>query len=142
IPRKPDARSRIESHTSFRGSEYSLGHSPPAARLRFSGMKAVILAGGMGARMRPLTYLVPKVLLPVGAKPLLERTIDYLKTYGITEIVVCVAYLKRQIIDSFGDGSRMGVKIEYAEADLPLGTAGQLKTAESFMNGGAFLAMN
>ena len=91
--------------------------------------------------MRPLTYVLPKCLLPVGGKPLLERTIQYLKGYAFTEFVVCVAYLKKQIIDAYGDGSELGVTIEYAEADLPLGTGGQLKTAEPFIDG-RFLAMN
>ncbi len=104
-------------------------------------MKAVILAGGAGTRMRPLTYVVPKCLLPVGGKPLLDRTIQYLRGYGFREFVVCVAYLKKQIIDAYGDGSELGVKIDYAEADLPLGTGGQLKTAEPFIDG-RFLAMN
>ncbi len=104
-------------------------------------MKAVILAGGAGTRMRPLTYVVPKVLLPIAGKPLLERTMVYLRSYGITEFVVCVAYLKKQIIDALGDGASLGVRIEYAAADSPLGTAGQLKTAERFIEG-TFLAMN
>jgi len=91
--------------------------------------------------MRPLTYVVPKVLLPIAGKPLLERTMVYLRSYGITEFVVCVAYLKKQIIDALGDGASLGVKIEYAPADSPLGTAGQLKTAERFIDG-TFLAMN
>ena len=104
-------------------------------------MKAVILAGGAGTRLRPLTYVMPKCLLPVGGRPLLERTVQYLHSYGLREFVVCVAYLKKQIIETFGDGSGLGVRIEYAEADTPLGTAGQLKTAEPFVRG-RFLAMN
>jgi NDP-sugar pyrophosphorylase family protein len=104
-------------------------------------MKAVILVGGAGTRLRPLTYVMPKCLLPVGGMPLLEWTIKYLRTHDITEFVVCVAYLKRQIISTVGDGSRLGVKIEYAEADSPMGTAGQLKTAEPFVDD-TFLAMN
>jgi NDP-sugar pyrophosphorylase family protein len=104
-------------------------------------MKAVILVGGAGTRLRPLTYVTPKCLLPVGGMPLLEWTIKYLGTHDITEFVVCVAYLKRQVITTIGDGSRLGVKIEYAEADSPMGTAGQLKTAEPFVND-TFLAMN
>jgi mannose-1-phosphate guanylyltransferase len=91
--------------------------------------------------MRPLTYVIPKVLLPIAGKPLLERTIVYLKSYGVTEFVVCVAYLKKQIMEAFGDGAELGVRIDYAEADSPLGTAGQLKTAERFIDG-SFLAMN
>lgn len=104
-------------------------------------MKAVILAGGAGTRMRPLTYVMPKCLLPVGGKPLLERTFEYLSSFGIRDFVVCVAYLQKQVVDAIGDGSRMGVKIEYARAESPLGTAGQLKTAEEFI-GERFLAMN
>jgi len=64
-------------------------------------MKAVILAGGMGTRMRPLTYVIPKPMLPIGGKPLLEHTIRYLKSYGLKELVVCVAYLKNHIKDYF-----------------------------------------
>ena len=105
-------------------------------------MKAVILVGGAGTRLRPLTYVMPKCLLPVGGMPLLEWTIKYLGSHDITEFVVCVAYLKRQIISTIGDGSRLGVKIQYAEADSPMGTAGQLKTAEPFVEDGTFLAMN
>jgi mannose-1-phosphate guanylyltransferase/phosphomannomutase len=104
-------------------------------------MKAVILAGGPGTRLRPLTYVVPKVLLPIGGRPLLEHTIRYLNSYGIGEFVVCVAYMKKQVMDAFHDGSELGVRIEYGEAERPLGTGGQLKTAEPFVVG-TFLAMN
>ncbi len=91
--------------------------------------------------MRPLTYVIPKCLLPVGGKPLLERTMKYLAGHGITEFVLCVAYLKKQIIDAFGDGSSLGFRIEYAESDVPLGTAGQLKTASGMLRD-TFLVMN
>jgi mannose-1-phosphate guanylyltransferase/phosphomannomutase len=104
-------------------------------------MKAVILAGGAGTRMRPLTYVMPKCLLPVGGKPLLERTMGYLSSFGIRDFVICVAYLQRQVMDSIGDGSRLGVRVEYATAGAPMGTAGQLKTAESMLPE-RFLAMN
>src|SRR5579875_153920 len=104
-------------------------------------MQAVILAGGAGTRLRPLTYVVPKSLLPVGGKPLLERTMQYLKSYGVKDFVICVAYLKKQIMTTIGDGSSLGVNVSYAESDVPLGTGGQLKTAEPFLND-AFLAMN
>jgi NDP-sugar pyrophosphorylase family protein len=104
-------------------------------------MKAVLLVGGAGTRMRPLTYVVPKCLLPVGGKPLLERTMRYLQGHGITEFVLCVAYLKKQVIDTFGNGSSLGFRIEYAQADSPLGTAGQLKTASKMLDE-TFLVMN
>jgi len=104
-------------------------------------MKAVILAGGIGTRMRPLTYVIPKAMLPIGGKPLLEHTVRYLKEHGIAEVIVCVAYLKTHIMDYFKDGKDLGVEIRYAEADMPLGTAGQLKTAEKHISE-RFLAMN
>ena len=104
-------------------------------------MKAVILAGGPGTRMRPLTYVMPKCMLPVAGKPLLERTIEYLGSYGIREFIICVAYLKRQIISAIGDGSVLGVSVSFAEADTPLGTAGQLKTAERLVTD-PFIVMN
>ena len=107
-------------------------------------MKAALLVGGVGTRMRPLTYLVPKPMLPLAGKPLLERTLDYLKGYGFEDLVLCVAYLKKQIMDYFKDGSDFGVRIEYAESDSPLGTAGQLRTARTFLETESepFLAMN
>jgi len=104
-------------------------------------LKAVLLVGGAGTRLRPLTYVVRKCLLPVGGKPLLERTMRYLEGHGITEFVLCVAYLKKQIMDAFRDGSALGFKIQYAEADVPLGTAGQLRTAAGMLDE-TFLAMN
>jgi len=104
-------------------------------------MKAVILAGGIGTRMRPLTYVVPKAMLPIGGKPLLEHMVRYLGEYDVSEVIVCVAYLKTHIMDYFKDGKGSGVKIKYAEADVPLGTAGQLKTAEKCISD-RFLAMN
>jgi mannose-1-phosphate guanylyltransferase len=104
-------------------------------------MKAALLVGGAGTRMRPLTYVIPKCLLPVGGKPLLERTLTYLGGHGITEFVLCVSYLKKQIIDTFGDGKALGIKIEYAQSENPLGTAGQLRTAAPFLKE-TFLAMN
>jgi len=104
-------------------------------------MKAVILAGGIGTRMRPLTYVVPKAMLPIGGKPLLEHTVRYFQEYGINEVIVAVAYLKNHIIDYFKDGKDLGANIQYAKADMPLGTAGQLKTAEKFISE-TFLVMN
>ena len=104
-------------------------------------MKAVILAGGIGSRMRPLTYVIPKAMLPIGGKPLLEHTIRYLKGYGFREFVVCVAYLKNHIMEYFKNGEGLEVSIQYAEAEMPLGTGGQLKTAEKFV-AERFLALN
>lgn len=104
-------------------------------------MQAVILTGGIGSRMRPLTYVIPKAMLPIGGKPLLEHTIRYLKGYGFGEFVICVAYLKNHIIENFKNGEGLGVSIQYAEAEMPLGTGGQLKTAEKLV-AERFLALN
>ena len=97
-------------------------------------MKAVILAGGLGTRLQPYTTFLPKPMLPLGEKPLLEHLIEWLKQNKVDEIVLCVSYLRKTIEDYFEDGARFGVKIEYAIADKPLATAGQLKTAESFVD--------
>ena len=97
-------------------------------------MKAVILAGGLGTRLRPLTNNKPKPMLPIGEKPILEHLIDWTKKSGVESIVLCVSYLKKSIEDYFENGDSFGVKIEYAISKKPLATAGQLKTAEEFID--------
>ena len=97
-------------------------------------MKAVILAGGLGTRLQPYTTFVPKPMLPLGEKPLLEHLIDWLRKNGIKTTVLCVSYLRKTIEDYFEDGERFGMNIEYAVAGKPLATAGQLKTAENFID--------
>ena len=97
-------------------------------------MKAVILAGGLGTRLRPLTNNNPKPMLPIGGKPILEHLINWTKKNGVKSIVLCVSYLKETIEDYFEDGEKFGVKIEYAISKKSLDTAGQLKTAEKFID--------
>ena len=97
-------------------------------------MKAIILAGGLGTRLYPYTKSLPKPMLPLGKKPILEHEIEWVKKNGINEIVICVSYLRKKIEDYFGDGKKFGVKIEYAISSKPLATAGQLKTAEKFID--------
>jgi len=87
---------------------------------------AVIMAGGKGERLKPLTDNLPKPLITVAGKPILERIIHHLVGYGITEIVISVNYLKEKIINYFGDGKKYGCKIEYLIEEEPLGTAGSL----------------
>lgn len=98
-------------------------------------MKAVILAGGLGTRLQPYTTFMPKPMLPLGEKPLLEHLIDWNRKNGIKSIVLCVSYLRKTIEDYFENGKRFGIEIEYANANRPLATAGQLKTAEKFIDG-------
>ena len=96
-------------------------------------MKAVILAGGLGTRLQPYTTFLPKPMLPLGEKPILEHLVDWTKKNGIKSVVLCVSYLRKTIEDYFEDGKRFGVSIEYAVSNRPLATAGQLKTAEKFI---------
>ena len=98
-------------------------------------MKAVILAGGLGTRLQPYTTFLPKPMLPLGEKPILEHLVEWSKKNGIKSIVLCVSYLRKTIEDYFEDGKRFGVSIEYAVSNKPLATAGQLKTAEEFIDG-------
>ncbi|HLY63705.1 MAG TPA: sugar phosphate nucleotidyltransferase [Terriglobia bacterium] len=89
-------------------------------------MKAVVLVGGRGTRMRPLTFAVPKPLLAVGQKPILHLNLEQLKRAGFDDIVLATGYLA-ELIESFcGDGSRFGVRITYVREEQPLGTAGPL----------------
>ncbi|BDQ31358.1 hypothetical protein NZNM25_03570 [Nitrosopumilus zosterae] len=97
-------------------------------------MKAVILAGGLGTRLQPYTTFLPKPMLPLGEKPILEHLVDWTRKNGVKSVVLCVSYLRKTIEDYFEDGKRFGVNIEYAISDKPLATAGQLKTAEEFID--------
>jgi mannose-1-phosphate guanylyltransferase/phosphomannomutase len=92
-------------------------------------MKAVIMAGGEGTRLRPLTSNAPKPLLPLVNRPMMEHIVDLLKRHGIEEIIVTVAFMASAIRDYFGDGSEFGVKISYATEETPLGTAGSVRNA-------------
>jgi NDP-sugar pyrophosphorylase family protein len=90
-------------------------------------MHAVIIAGGAGTRLRPFTFSIPKPLLPVGEKPILEYTIRRLRTLGITNITLTLGYGAELIEAYFGDGRRFGVDIKYTREKKPLGTAGPLR---------------
>lgn len=97
-------------------------------------MKAVIMAGGRGTRLNPLTYHLPKPMVPLLDKPCMEYIIDLLKAHGITEIAVTLQYLPQIIKNHFGDGAEYGVHLHYFEETAPLGTAGSVKNAEEFLN--------
>jgi dTDP-glucose pyrophosphorylase/CBS domain-containing protein len=90
-------------------------------------LSAVIMAGGYGKRLLPLTEQVPKPMLPVGDRPLLERTIEQLRRSGIREVSLITHYLADSIEQHFGDGRSFGVRLNYVQEDHPLGTAGGLK---------------
>jgi len=101
----------------------------------------VIMAGGKGTRLHPYTLDCPKPMLPIAGKPMLHILLDQCISYGFDHIYISVNYLKEQIIDYFGDGSRFGVKIEYLVEEIPLGTAGSLQLIPVVPNV-PFLVMN
>lgn len=103
-------------------------------------MKAVILAGGKGRRLSPYTVVLPKPLMPLGDRPVLEILIRQLRHYGLTDMVIAVGHLAELIEAYFGDGSKFGVEIVYSREDEPLGTAGPLGLIEGL--DGPFLVMN
>lgn len=105
-------------------------------------MKAVVMAGGEGTRLRPLTSHRPKPLAPVLNKPIMEHIILLLKDHGITEIVVTLHYLADEIEGYFGDGSEWGVKLHYSVEDIPLGTAGSVKQAEHLLRDDTFIIVS
>ncbi len=97
-------------------------------------MKAVLMAGGDGARLRPLTIGRPKPMVPVVNKPVMTHILELLRSYGITEVIVTVRYLAAVIQDFFEDGSNLGMKLHYVVEETPLGTAGSVKNAQSFLD--------
>ena len=90
---------------------------------------AVILAGGLGTRLQPLTLHTPKPLLPLNGKPILGHIITQLQKHGVTKIIISVGYKADQIRDCFGDGSSYGLSIRYVVETKPLGTGGAVKQA-------------
>ena len=97
-------------------------------------IKALILAGGKGARLRPLALHIPKPVVPLANIPFLFFQIDRIKRADITEIILSLSYQPRKIIDIFGDGRQYGVTMRYTHEDLPLGTAGAFKAAENLID--------
>ena len=91
-----------------------------------SNKKAVILAGGLGTRLKPFTQIIPKPLLPIGEKSVLEIQIEHLKEHGFTEIFLATNYKSKYIEKFFGDGSQYGVNIHISKEEKPLGTVGPL----------------
>ena len=104
-------------------------------------MKAIILAGGLGTRLRPLTDVTPKPLLPVKGKPIIEHAIVNFKKHGIVDIILSIGYKADTIKEYFGDGSKWGVNISYCVEDQPLGTGGALKMASQGVDE-TFVAIN
>lgn len=111
-------------------------------RRKDNQMKAVILAGGFGKRLKPLTDDRPKPMVEVCGVPILEWEVNWLKDHGIKEIIICAGYLKGSVIDHIGSGQRFGVSVGFSVEEEPLGTGGALKNARAMISGDRFIAMN
>ncbi|MGQ9468345.1 MAG: nucleotidyltransferase family protein [Nitrososphaerales archaeon] len=106
-------------------------------------MKAVILAGGYGKRLRPLTTEKPKPLIEIAKKPIIAIQFEWLKNYGIYEVILCIGFLKEKIIEYVGNGRRFGIKVGYAVEEEPLGTGGALLNSELLLKGeDRFIVLN
>lgn len=105
-------------------------------------MDAIILAGGKGTRLKPLTDYVPKPLIPINNKPIIEWQIRYLKKFGVKDIVICTGYKSKQIEDYLERKDNFGVKIRFSVEKKPLGTGGAIKKAAKMIRGRSFLVLN
>lgn len=95
--------------------------------------KAIILAGGQGTRLRPLTYEIPKALIPIHGKTITEHLFDLLKKYGIKDIILAVGYMREKIKNCYNNGTKFGINLSYVEEEEPLGTAGPLRLAKNML---------
>jgi NDP-sugar pyrophosphorylase family protein len=105
-------------------------------------MKAMVLAAGLGERLRPLTETIPKTLLPIAGRPILAWNLLLLKRHGITEAIINLHHLGEQIVEALGDGRRYGMKLAYSHEPSLLGTSGGIKQAEPYLKDGPFLVLN
>lgn len=105
-------------------------------------MKAIIIAGGSGTRLRPLTYNTPKPMVPLFDKPFLQYQMEWLRKHGITDVVINLHYLSESISDFFGTGETLGMRINYSLEEKPLGTAGAVKLAEPHFDDEPVIVIN
>jgi mannose-1-phosphate guanylyltransferase len=106
-----------------------------------ASLTAIILVGGSGTRLQPLTYDLPKSMVPILNKPFMEYTIAYLKQFGVEDIILTLSYLPEVIQDYFGDGRKFGVRLTYCVEKEPMGTAGAVKNAEQYLDS-TFIVLN
>lgn len=104
--------------------------------------QAVVLAGGQGVKMRPLTYEVPKPLIPVGGRPVLEYTLEMLRDAGLKEVILAIGHLGDKIKEAIGNGRKYGMTITYSEENQALGSAGALRLAQRLLENQPFLVVN
>jgi mannose-1-phosphate guanylyltransferase/phosphomannomutase len=107
-----------------------------------NNIRAMVMAAGAGTRLRPLTFTVPKPMVPVANRPVLEYTLENLRRHGIVDVVLNLHSYPQLIRDHFKDGSSWGMNISYSYEPALLGTAGGVKKMESFLNKGTFLVMS
>ena len=106
-------------------------------------MKAVILAGGFGKRLKPLTDSTPKPLVKVGGKPILVMQLEWLRSHGINNVVLCIGFLKEKVMEFIGNGEQFNMSVDYSLEEGPLGTGGALLNAKRFLNmDEAFFVLN
>ena len=105
-------------------------------------MKAIILSGGRGKRLKPITDYVPKPLVPIHNKPIIEWQIRYLKNYGIRHVIICIGYKNNQIKNFLKSKNNFGINIEYSIEKKPLGTGGAIKKAAKSIKDKSFFVLN
>lgn len=131
---------RLVDHQKIRNRSHAIEFLLTKA-LSPKASQAVILASGEGVNMRPFTYEIPKPLIPVGGRPLLEHSIEALRHAGLTDIIITVSHLADRIEQHFGDGSKFGVHITYAREAKPTGTAGALLAAKKHLSSDPFIVL-
>lgn len=104
--------------------------------------KGMILAAGLGTRLRPLTYKIPKPLLPLNSHKLIDYSLNLFKRYGVEEVVINLHHLREMISDYVGNGEKFGLKVSYSEEPEILGTGGGIKKVEAFFENRPFLCIN
>jgi NDP-sugar pyrophosphorylase family protein len=104
-------------------------------------LKAIILAGGRGKRLKPITDYVPKPLIPIKNIPIIEWQIKYLKKFGITEVIICSGY-KTKMIEDYLNNKKLGIKIAFSIENKPLGTGGAIKKAGKKIKDKSFIVIN
>ena len=104
-------------------------------------MKAMVLAAGVGSRLEPLTSQVPKPLVPVANRPVMEHILNLLAKHGFTDVCANLHYLPEKLIEYFGDGSKHGVKLHFKREETLSGDAGGVRACREFLQDGTFIVI-
>lgn len=116
----------------FSGQVVDIALLTELAKEQEINLRGVVMAGGFGTRLMPLTEAIPKPMLPIGGRPILEHIVEQFRAAGIRKVNFAIHYKGKMIQDYFGDGSRFGISVGYTEEDQPLGTAGALRSLKDF----------